>query len=176
MQPKVYTMQMRRLWPVLLFALAIVAAALTYFATDHYTREPPNYSRIEDELWLGGSVRQPPPGTSAVLNLCETEDPYQAEAHRWEPIRDGEPAPSLDWLREQVAFIESQRKAGKGVYVHCLNGVSRSAMVLAAYLMKRERWSRDEAIDYLRSRRPEVRPNPAFLQLLSDWEKALADR
>jgi protein-tyrosine phosphatase len=59
------------------------------------------------------------------------------------------------------------------VYVHCRNGVSRSGMVVAAYLMRRESWSRDQALDFMRSRRPGVRPNPAFMRLLWDWEKSL---
>src|SRR3712207_7074166 len=56
-------------------------------------------------------IRRPPrstlfPYTTLFRSLCESEDPYRAEAHRWEPIPDAEPVPSLDWLRAQVAFIE----------------------------------------------------------------------
>ena len=158
----------------LLVALAGVGAAAASAQTwlDRLTRDPPNYSKIEEGLWLGGFVAEPPAGTQAVLNLCEAEDPYRAEFHKWEAIRDGEPAPSLDWLRAQLAFIESQRAAGRTVFVHCRNGVSRSGMVLAAYLMRRESWSRDQALEVLRSRRPDVRPNPAFMQLLLEWERS----
>ena len=140
---------------------------------DWYIRELPNYTEIEDGLWLGGSVAEPPQGTTAVLNLCETEDAYQVAEQRWVPIRDAEPAPSLDWLREEVAFVEEQRATGRVTFVHCMNGVSRSAMVVAAYLMKREGWSRDQTIEYLRMRRPGVRPNPAFMKLLAEWEPPL---
>jgi hypothetical protein len=165
----------RRSWPVAALALATLTVAFIHVAIDRATREPPNYSRIEEGVWLGGRVSVPPPGTQAVLNLCEQEDPYRAESHRWEPIRDTEPAPSLDWLGAQVAFIEAGRAAGKTVFVHCRNGVSRSSLVLAAYLMRREGWSRDQALEYLRSRRPGVRPNPAFLQLLLEWERSLKE-
>ncbi len=160
----------RRYWPIALLAVLGSAVAAVHFYVEWLTREPPNYSQIEDGLWLGGFVPEPPSGTRAVLNLCETDDPYRVESHRWEPIRDAVPVPSLEWLREQVAFIESERGAGRTVYVHCRNGVSRSAMVMAAYLMRRENWSREQALEFLRSRRPGVRPNPAFLALLLDWE------
>ena len=165
----------RRFWPVFALALAVFIALAVHISVDYFTREQPNYSRIEDGLWLGGFVMEPPPGSKAVLNLCELEDPYQAESHRWEPIRDAEPAPSLDWLRQQVAFIESERASGHVVYVHCRNGASRSSMVLAAYLMRRESWSSAQALDFLKSRRPEVRPNPAFMKLLSEWEHSLKE-
>ena len=39
-------------------------------------------------LYLGAQVDEPPPGTKAVLNLCEFEDRYQAEVYRHEPIAD----------------------------------------------------------------------------------------
>jgi len=123
----------RRLWPIAAVVVAAVAVDVVHVVVDRSTREPPNYSQIEDGLWLGGFLAKPPPGTRATLNLCESEDPYRSESHRWEPIRDAEPAPSLHWLREQVAFIESERAAGRGVFVHCRNGVSRSGMVVVAY-------------------------------------------
>jgi hypothetical protein len=163
----------RSFWPVVVLALAALAVVIVHVVVDRYTQEPQNYSRIEDGLWLGGSVEKPPPGTQAVLNLCEWEDNYRVASYRWEPIRDAKPAPSLDWLRKQVDFIRSERAAGRTVYVHCMNGISRSGMVMTAYLMEREEWSRDRALEFLRSRRPGVRPNPAFMELLMEWEQTL---
>ena len=163
----------RRSWPVVVLAALAVAVVAAHVVVDWLTREPPNYSKIEDGLWLGGYVGEPPPGTRAVFNLCEAEDPYRAESHRWEPIRDAEPVPSLDWLREQVGFIEAERAAGRAVFVHCRNGVSRSGLVVVAYYMARDGWSRVEAMEFVRSRRPGLRPNPAFMQLLSEWERSL---
>jgi hypothetical protein len=159
---------------------SVVAAAgiglvvlVVHVAADRLTRVPPNYALVEDGLYLGGSVPKPPPGTSAVLNLCEVEDPYQATVHRRAPIPDAAPAPSLGWLREQVAFVEAERAAGRTVFVHCRNGASRSGMVVVAYVMARRGWGRDEAIAFVRSRRPELRPNPAFMDLLLKWEQLL---
>jgi hypothetical protein len=161
------------LWPVVAVVTAAILVVGVHLVVDQFTREAPNFTQVEDGLWLGGYVAEPPPDTRAVLNLCETEDPYRVESHIWEPIRDAEPAPSLDWLRRQVEFITSELAAGRVVFVHCRNGVSRSAMVMAAYLMQRDGWSRDQAMDFLRTRRPGVRPNPAFLQLLLEWERSL---
>jgi protein-tyrosine phosphatase len=93
--------------------------------------------------------------------------------YRWEPIEDGEPVPTLDWLRSQVAFIDQQRKAGRAVFVHCDAGVSRSGLVSVAYFMRRDRLTRDEALAFLRRRRPDVQPNQAFMILLAEWENSL---
>jgi hypothetical protein len=165
-----------RFWPVLALATAGLAVAVAYVVVDRLTRDGPNYTRIEDGLYLGGRVEKPPPGTRAILNLSEMEDPYRAEVHPWEPIRDAEPAPSIDWLRKQVEFIDTQRRAGRTVYVHCLNGVSRSGMVVVAYEMSRNKWTRDEALAFVRARRSTVRPNPAFMALLLEWEQIVATR
>jgi hypothetical protein len=163
----------RRSWLVVVLAFVAGGVLIVHVAVDRATREPPNYSPIEDGLWLGGRVPAPPPGAKAVLNLCRAEDPYRAEFQRWAPIRDAEPAPQLDWRREQVDFIASQRGAGRTVFVHCRNGVSRSAMVVAAYLMRRDGCSAEEALAFLRSRRPGVQPHAAFRKLLQEWEQTL---
>ena len=166
----------RRAWPVMVVVAAVLAVLGVHLTVAWLSREQPNYSRIEEGLFLGGYVREPPPDATAVLNLCETEDPYRVAAHRWEPIPDTKPAPTLDWLRQQVEFIEEQRKAGRAVFVHCRNGVSRSGMVVVAYLMAHHGWSLDEALTFVRSRRAIVRPNPAFMRLLKEWGAVAAVR
>jgi hypothetical protein len=160
---------LRRL--VLPLFVVSLAAGLFLLALSWWTAEAPNYSRIEDGLYVGGSVPRPPRGTRAVLNLCEIEDGYRVEVSAWEPIHDGEPAPKLDWLRQRVAWVDANRRAGRTTFIHCRNGASRSGLVVTAYLMWRDGLSRDEALDYVRARRPVVRPNPAFLRLLLDWER-----
>ena len=151
----------------------LVGGGAFLFAFARLTEEEPNYTLIEKGLYLGGDVPKPPPRTKAVLNLCEKKDPYQCETHVWEPIRDAEPAPDLDWLRKKVELIEARRKAGDTVYVHCRNGVSRSGMVIVAYEMHKNRWTRDEALKFVRSRRSITRPNPAFMKRLLEWEHVL---
>jgi protein-tyrosine phosphatase len=168
-------MTRRTLWTVSVVSLLSVVG-LAHLGVWWWTRPKPNFTAIEDGLYMGGLVREPPQGTRAVLNLCETADPYRAEVHAWEPIPDAEPAPSLDWLRRQVDFVREQRRSGKGVYVHCFNGASRSGMVVTAYLMAENRWTRDEALAFVRSRRSVTRPNPAFMQLLAKWETIVQDR
>ncbi|KAF9463804.1 protein-tyrosine phosphatase-like protein [Collybia nuda] len=63
------------------------------------------------------------------------------------------------------AYISNALEKG-GVLVHCLRGVSRSATVVAAYLMATRRLSYQEAVDFIKSRRPMVNPNPGFIRQL----------
>ena len=47
------------------------------------------------------------------------------------------------------------------------------AQGVVAYLMQRNHWSRDQALEFVREKRPQVRPNPAFMELLLEWERLL---
>ncbi|MBI1917058.1 MAG: dual specificity protein phosphatase family protein [Planctomycetes bacterium] len=137
--------------------------------------EKENYSLIEEGLYMGGLVAKPPPGTKAVLNLCGQRDYYRCEHYVWRPIDDGDRAPDLAWLRRQVEFIEARRKAGDTVYVHCAAGRSRSGMVVIAYEMYKRNWTRDEALRFVRSKRPVTQPNPAFWDRLREWQFEVRD-
>jgi hypothetical protein len=162
---------------LLLLAATIAAWASTLWVERSYREaEPHPYDLIEEGLYVGRYVPEPPPGTDAVLNLCPGQDMYEVEVSLWEPIRDGPPAPSLEWLRRMVEFIDTQRQAERTVYVHCAAGVSRSGMVSTAYLMYEHNWTRDQALEFVQSKRPIVLPNPAFMQLLSEWEQSLKER
>src|SRR5262245_7538563 len=99
-----------------------------------------NYSLIEPGLYMGGAVSRPPAGTSAVLNLCRFPDQYSAAQTLWEPIRDAAPAPSLDWLRRMVRFVDEQRTSKRTTFVHCRQGASRSGLVIVAYMMFKHGW------------------------------------
>lgn len=135
------------------FAVGIVLLWLEQLATEKH------YSWIEDRLYVGSATHAPPPGTRAVVNLCDREDPYRVDTLLWEPI-DGTRPPGIEWLQRVVEFIDEQRRAGATSYVHCLAGMNRSGMVVTAYLMYEHGWGRDEALAFVRARRPEIQPNP----------------
>lgn len=71
-------------------------------------------------------------------------------------------------------------KAG-GVLVHCQAGMSRSATVVSAFLMKELRLDPVEAVTFLREKRPVVDPSETFwhqlgLYYLADGKVTLKDR
>ena len=140
--------------------------------TGSSSQQGANYSLIEKGLYQGGLVSAPPPGTEAVINLCETLDRYQSSVpfYQWVPIADAPPAPSLNWLKQMVSIVDAKRQSGETIYVHCRAGISRSGMVVTAYCMFEHHWTRDRALEFVRSKRPKTNPNPAFMKLLSEWE------
>ncbi|MBI3856818.1 MAG: dual specificity protein phosphatase family protein [Planctomycetes bacterium] len=163
----------RRFW-ILLLAAGPVGWLITEGVQQVHAE--PSYALIEDGLYLGCRVKAPPPGTTAVVNLCGAEDPYKREAGFWEPILEGGPEPDLAWLERAVGFIAEQRRRGRTVYVHCLAGVNRSAMLTTAYLMQEQGWPRDRALAFVREKRPQASPEPSMLKLLQGYEERLKAR
>lgn len=62
---------------------------------------------------------------------------------------------------------------GGKTLVHCVAGVSRSATICLAYLMKYHRLSLMQAYYHVRSRRSIINPNIGFWRQLIDYEKRL---
>ena len=69
----------------------------------------------------------------------------------------------LQYFDSCVAYIEEGIKEGGNVLVHCAMGVSRSATVVVAFLMKNKGMKRDEAIDWVKSKR-HINPNKGFME------------
>jgi protein-tyrosine phosphatase len=61
-------------------------------------------------------------------------------------------------------FIKAAHSEGGHVFVHCLEGVSRSACVVLCYLVKHIGWKLDEAMAHLRDRRHCVDPFPSYME------------
>ncbi|XP_028055604.1 dual specificity protein phosphatase 12-like [Camellia sinensis] len=86
------------------------------------------------------------------------------------PLRDMEGENLLDYLDVCLDFIEESRKEGS-VLVHCFAGVSRSAAIITAYLMRTEQLSQKDALESLQQSCEFVCPNDGFLEQLNMFEE-----
>lgn len=75
------------------------------------------------------------------------------------------------WFEAIFAEMDKAAQGNKRVLVHCQAGVSRSASLIAAYLIRRFEVTTDEAINFLRSRRACIEPK--FVEQLRTYERAL---
>ena len=71
---------------------------------------------------------------------------------------------SCDFIAQAIGSKESEKKDGK-ILVHCREGVSRSATLVLAYLIKYQDMSLKDALTHVRSKR-EISPNAGFLKQL----------
>ena len=79
-------------------------------------------------------------------------------------------------LPSTTAFIRDALNSSPEarVLVHCGEGISRSVSVVAAFLMGQYGWGRDEAVNYIKSKRRVANPNFGFMTQLQEYaEKSL---
>ncbi|KAF8728503.1 hypothetical protein AX14_006560 [Amanita brunnescens Koide BX004] len=74
--------------------------------------------------------------------------------------------PACEIIDEAIA---SKKGTGK-ILVHCAAGISRSPMLVTAYLMKRKGMTLKAALGQIVRVRPQISPNTGFLQQLKEME------
>ena len=112
-------------------------------------------------------------GVTAVLDLTaefSSARPFAEVAYLNLPILDLT-APTRGQLDRTIAFITEQLERGT-VYVHCKIGYSRTATVVACYLLASGRArTPDEAMDLLRSARPTIVIRPEARAAIIDYAR-----
>ena len=92
------------------------------------------------------------------------------------PIRDI-PGENIDtYFCQSNEFISKAIQSGGKVFVHCICGVSRSATLVAAYLMYDLGIDSTAAIELLQKQRSCVEPNDGFKKQLQTFEHTLQTR
>ncbi|KAK3926674.1 Dual specificity protein phosphatase 10 [Frankliniella fusca] len=111
--------------------------------------------------------------TSAPAGV--SDEAYRAAGvrHRALPARDCWQQSLRDHFHDAFNFIEEARSRGGVVLLHCQAGVSRSAAVAIAYLMRARGLSMAEAYKEVKAVRPIISPNLNFMGQLLELEQSL---
>ncbi|OAY27884.1 dual specificity protein phosphatase 1 [Manihot esculenta] len=88
-------------------------------------------------------------------------------------VVDREDTNLRQYFDDCINFIDEAKRQGGGCLVHCFVGRSRSVTIVVAYLMKKHGMSVCQALEYVKSRRPQAAPNSGFISQLQDVEKSL---
>eukprot|EP00746_Dinoflagellata_sp_MGD_P166658 gnl/MRDRNA2_/MRDRNA2_96708_c0_seq1.p1 gnl/MRDRNA2_/MRDRNA2_96708_c0~~gnl/MRDRNA2_/MRDRNA2_96708_c0_seq1.p1 ORF type:complete len:406 (-),score=101.88 gnl/MRDRNA2_/MRDRNA2_96708_c0_seq1:11-1183(-) len=91
------------------------------------------------------------------------------------PLVDNDTQDLLPHIEEITDFIKSVRDASSSnrVLVYCIQGISRSASSVIAYLMKHEVMTLREAFEHVKERRRVADPRPMFVDALGKLELEL---
>ncbi|KAL9237600.1 hypothetical protein vseg_012128 [Gypsophila vaccaria] len=87
-------------------------------------------------------------------------------------VADREETDLAQYFDECIDFIDEAKRSG-GVLVHCFVGRSRSVTVVLAYLIKKRGMTLSEALELVKSKRPQASPNPGFIKQLQNYEQSL---
>ena len=88
-------------------------------------------------------------------------------------MKDTLEEPIGHYFNEAYEFIETMREQKKNVLVHCHAGISRSATIVCAYLMRKKKWKMGHTLEYIRKKRERIRPNENFMKILFEYEGKL---
>ncbi|KAK9236548.1 dual specificity phosphatase [Lipomyces kononenkoae] len=76
----------------------------------------------------------------------------------------------LPYLTSVMAIRASE---GKRILVHCQCGVSRSASLVVAFVMKERGWDLNQAYAWVKSKAPAIGPNMGLIYQLMEWGRIL---
>ncbi|MDA1038416.1 MAG: dual specificity protein phosphatase family protein [bacterium] len=143
-----------------------------------------NYSKVTDSLYLGTNFCCQTHFDEGLMKLGVTIDvsleaeridsPQGVEAYLWLPTED-HMAPTQHMLSIGAKFMKNVLDAGDKVYIHCKNGHGRAPTMTAAYFIQ-EGKSLDEAIEIIKSARPEIHIEDVQEDALKIFEQNYLDK
>lgn len=114
-------------------------------------------------------------GITHILNLSNipNSEIFPFITYKALAIQDDPSVDIMTTVSESFEFIEVAVQGNGIVLVHCQAGISRSASIVIAYLMKKFNMNMHEGFSYVKAKRPCVAPNPGFIQQLCQLELVL---
>ncbi|CAF0731919.1 unnamed protein product [Adineta ricciae] len=131
--------------------------------------------KIDDHLWLGdidsSENHQALDDLQithilTVLDFCPEHDQAAKRIRKHVHAYDFHTADLIGEFESCYQFIDQAVNNDQNVLIHCHAGMSRSATIACAYLMKKYNLSYETALEQLRMKRPCVCPNPGFANQL----------
>lgn len=115
-------------------------------------------------------------GVTHIVSLVEAAPPYPLRFnYLLIEVPDIESTDLLSRFDEACRYIDSSLKNG-ACLIHCQAGMSRSATITIAWVMKNYKLRYADAHDFVREKRPIILPNAGFVEQLQKWETELERR
>lgn len=142
----------------------------------------PRYAVITEEIMIGGQPSEKGLNKlikreyTLIINLREEFD-YNSLVNidkiRYLYLPTGDDSSlSRKNLEKGILEIKKEIESGGKVFIHCLEGLGRSATLLAAYFIT-EGYTLSNAIEKIKSRRPFINPSKSQIEMLEQFEKMI---
>ncbi len=156
---------------------------------DTFYNDPESHGEvIVDKLWIGSASAARLDSVkgileskqiTCVLSIGESPHCYAHQHYRHISYKRLVAEDDMSELRlaerfhEAADWIHQRILDDKRVLVHCQAGISRSATICIAYLMKHERMDLAQAYACVKVVRPQMDPNEGFMRQLEVFEKRI---
>ena len=104
-----------------------------------------------------------------VMSAFGNHYPENTFIHKKIEIDDDYESNIIQYFKECLLFIDGYDK----VFVHCAAGMSRSATIVIAYIMWKKKLFLNEAIKFVKNKRPIIQPNLNFMKQLEIFQDLL---
>jgi len=145
--------------------------------------QSPPFTEIIPRLYLGDHTAAENPSLLTALGITHILSAMRGAVyipvelclrHSQISLEDLPFAELAEHLPGTTSFIEdAMRDPNARVLVHCMQGVSRSASVVAAYLMAAYGWTPQQAVAFVKSKRGAADPNSGFVAQLAEYGELL---
>ncbi len=114
-------------------------------------------------------------GITHVLNVCDDflKRPCSNVVYEHVEIADSQDVLIRQYFQECIDKMNISMKNDGVLLLHCSAGMSRSPTILMAYFMKMHHMSLQQALHFVRSRHPQTKPNPGFMDDLKWYSHSL---
>ena len=86
-------------------------------------------------------------------------------------INDNHTENAIKYFKITNRFIDDAVNSGGKILIHCKLGISRSAAIIIAYLIKYYGFNFNSALKFIKKQRDRINPNAGFIELLKQYEK-----
>lgn len=133
-------------------------------------------NKVRSNLWIGslqgtsGALHNKPSLFARAVSCIEIcPELRQGIGQLHISVGDVPSASLLEHFSKSSNYIHQALKNDERIIVHCEMGISRSAALVAAYLIKHENMDVKQALRTVYSARPKAHVNPWFVKNLVQW-------
>ena len=138
-------------------------------------------THIIDNIYLGSAFNASHFDTlneldiGLIINMTSEISNYHTDKilYKKYPIYDNNNEsikPYLEKIYDQIISYQDINN-NKNIFIHCFMGASRSATVVAYYLLRKHGYTVDDAIKFMKEKRNVVNPTMLFYQELNEIQK-----
>ncbi len=140
-------------------------------------------NQIVDNLWLGSLEsscnRQALQERGIETVICailgaSAMFPFDFKYERAK-LRDVEDENIIDEFDKLLPIIHTELLNNRAVICHCIAGRSRSASIVAAYLIRYHNMTTEDSLKFIKNKRTQINPNPGYVKQLKIYEERVRD-